>query len=143
MSPYAFMDTAGWLALLNSRDGLHAQAIAVRGELQRRRVRLITTEFVLIEVADAFAEPPLRTVSVEFYRGLRQANTPFAVEILPLSGDLLAKGWALYGQRPDKGWGLTDCTSFIVMQEEGIREAFTSDHHFAQAGFTILLSHKP
>lgn len=111
------MDTAGWLALLNPRDGLHTQAVVVRNDLQRRRVKLTTTEFVLMEVADAFAEPPLRAVAVEFYRGLRQADTSQAVEIVAADADLLAKGWTLYGQRPDKGWGLTDCISFIVMQE--------------------------
>ncbi len=142
-APQAFVDTAGWLALLNPRDGLHTQAVVVRNDLQRRRVKLTTTEFVLMEVADAFAEPPLRAVAVEFYRGLRQADTSQAVEIVAADADLLAKGWTLYGQRPDKGWGLTDCISFIVMQEQGIAEALTSDHHFAQAGFATLLSHKP
>jgi predicted nucleic acid-binding protein len=137
------MDTAGWLALLNARDGLHAQAMRVRGQLQQSRVKLITTEFVLIEVADAFAEPPLRAIALEFYRGLRQANTPFAVEIVPVSENLLVQGWRLYSQRLDKGWGLTDCISIVVMQEQGITDAFTSDHHFAQAGFNTLLSHKP
>jgi hypothetical protein len=35
----------------------------------------------------------------------------------------------------DKDWSLTDCTSFIVKQEQGITDAITSDQHFAQAGF--------
>ena len=140
-SPFVFVDTAGWIALLNPKDGLHSQAISVRNDLQQHRVKLITTEFVLIEVADAFAEPPLRSVAFEFYRGLRQNDTPFAVQIVPVSEDLLAKGWTFYSRRPDKGWGLTDCTSFVIMQEYGIAEAFTSDHHFTQAGFTVLLSH--
>jgi uncharacterized protein len=38
-------------------------------------------------------------------------------------------------QRPDKEWSLTDCISFIVMEEHGLTEALTADHHFAQAGF--------
>jgi len=142
-SPFVFVDTAGWLALLNPRDGIHTQATSVRGDLRRRRVKLVTTEFVLIEVADAFAEPPLRAVAVEFYGGLRQGNTPMTLEVVPVSEDLLAKGWMLYGQRPDKGWGLTDCISMVVMHERGITDAFTSDDHFTQAGFTVLLSHKP
>lgn len=142
-NPSAFLDTAGWLAMLNTKDGLHTQAITVRDALQKRRVQLLTTEFVLIEVADAFAAPPLRAVTTEVYRGLRQATTASAIEIISLSEDLLAKGWNLYSQRPDKEWGLTDCTSFVVMQEQRITEAFTSDHHFTQAGFIALLSHKP
>lgn len=28
---------------------------------------------------------------------------------------------------------------FVVMQKRGIREALAADHHFEQAGFTILL----
>jgi predicted nucleic acid-binding protein len=39
----------------------------------------------------------------------------------------------------DKPWGLTDCLSFIVMQERGITEALTADEHFRQAGFVPLL----
>ena len=39
-----------------------------------------------------------------------------------------------------KEWGLTDCTSFVVMMESQITQAFTSDHHFEQAGFEKLLS---
>jgi len=33
-----------------------------------------------------------------------------------------------------------DFASFIVMQERGITEAFTSDHDFEQAGFRCLLA---
>ena len=42
-------------------------------------------------------------------------------------------------QRLDKDWSLTDCISFIVMRRRGLTDALTSDHHFEQAGFTILL----
>ena len=31
------------------------------------------------------------------------------------------------------------CISFVVMNERGITDALTSDHHFEQAGFQILL----
>ena len=53
------------------------------------------------------------------------------------------EGLALFEARPDKSWGLTDCTSFVVMQRDGIRDALTSDHHFAQAGFRALLRLEP
>ena len=46
----------------------------------------------------------------------------------------------MYEARADKTWGLVDCASFIVMADAGIQEAFTSDHHFEQAGFRRLLS---
>jgi predicted nucleic acid-binding protein len=61
------------------------------------------------------------------------------LQIIPVSPTLLADGWTLYCQRLDKEWGLTDCTSFVVMTQAQITQAFTSDHHFEQAGFIKLL----
>ena len=48
-------------------------------------------------------------------------------------------GWELYSNRLDKDWGMIDCISFVIMQERNLTEAFTSDHHFEQAGFNVLL----
>ena len=42
--------------------------------------------------------------------------------------------------RPDKDWSLTDCISFVVMEGQQIEQALTADHHFRQAGFTVLLA---
>jgi uncharacterized protein len=101
-----FVDAAAWIALINRRDDLSARAWQVMRDLQKRRTRLVTTEFVLLEVADS---------------------------------ELFAAGWTLYAERTDKEWSLTDCISFAVMTERRITDAFTSDHHFEQAGFHKLL----
>lgn len=61
------------------------------------------------------------------------------VEIVPLTEQLYGEAWLLYQNRSDKEWGLTDCASFVVMRERGMREALTADHHFQQAGFQALL----
>lgn len=80
--------------------------------------------------------PNFRSTTIRFINRLRQ--TPI-LRIIPLSEELLANGWILYSQRLDKDWGLTDCTSFVAMLSEHITQAFTSDRHFEQAGFTKLL----
>lgn len=41
-------------------------------------------------------------------------------------------------QHADKADSFTDATSFIVMQDRNITEAFTFDKDFAQAGFTTI-----
>jgi predicted nucleic acid-binding protein len=61
------------------------------------------------------------------------------VEICPMSAELYSRAFQLYRQRPDKEWGLTDCISFIVMSDRGITEALTTDLHFRQMGFRVLL----
>lgn len=81
-----FVDTVAWIALFNSRDDLHAAAIERRKELYRRKTPLLTTEFVLIELADAFATPPLRTsavavLTIEVSEGLlSSADNPSSVD---------------------------------------------------------------
>jgi uncharacterized protein len=61
------------------------------------------------------------------------------VDIVHVDPTLDAQAWQLFTERPDKGWSLVDCASFVVMRQRGILEAFTTDHHFEQAGFVCLL----
>jgi hypothetical protein len=61
------------------------------------------------------------------------------VEVIPVSEALYQRGFQLYAQRIDKDWGIIDCISFVVMQEQGLTDALTTDIHFQQAGFRALL----
>jgi predicted nucleic acid-binding protein len=45
----------------------------------------------------------------------------------------------LLQQRLDKSWSLCDAVSFLLMQQHGLLETLTTDHHFEQAGFVRLL----
>lgn len=49
----------------------------------------------------------------------------------------------LYKNRPDKHRSLTDCVSFLIMEEQQIQNALTSDHHFQQAGYRAMLRPEP
>lgn len=136
MTP-VFVDTAGWIALLDASDALHSPALHVMKALHQRQNPLVTTELVFIELANALAGPGFRTRTIGFVDRLRRNPD---LEIVAVSEALVTAGWALYRQRPDKAWGLIDCTSFVVMQQRGLHEAFTADHHFEQAGFVRLLA---
>jgi predicted nucleic acid-binding protein len=71
---------------------------------------------------------------------LRSEST---VKIIPSNAELFAAGVKLYAERPDKEWSLTDCISFVIMQQEGLSDALTGDRHFEQAGFRALLRRQP
>ncbi len=131
-----FVDTAAWLALLNIDDALHAHAQRVMSTLRQQRMSLVTTEFVLLEVADALSAPTQRARTVGFINGLRRMPI---LSIIPASQSLFVDSWTLYSNRLDKDWSLTDCSCFVVMTKEHITQAFTSDHNFEQAGFIKLL----
>jgi uncharacterized protein len=127
-----FVDTSYYLALLNENDEYHAAALAKSGEL----TSIVTTAWVLTELADAMCRPRHRQLVSEFIRDLRGEHR---VTIVELSPSLFDRGMQLFESRLDKSWSLTDCISFIVMQDRNLTEAMTADHHFEQAGFAILL----
>jgi len=130
------VDTAAWIALVNTRDELHERAKRTMAELGHSKVALVTTEFILIEVANAFCASAWRDKAIKLIDGLRSLPN---VQIIGADSSLLAEGWEIYSGRLDKEWSLTDCVSIAVMQKEEIKQAFTSDHHFEQAGFVKLL----
>lgn len=131
-----FIDTAGWLALINESDSLHKKAKEVEKSLKANKCLWVTTDFILIEVADALCAVSQRSKTAKFLQNIRKLKSVFVVA---LEQELLQQGLELYQSRLDKDWGLTDCISFVVMQHRGITEAFTSDKHFEQAGFTRLM----
>ncbi|MFC1805895.1 type II toxin-antitoxin system VapC family toxin [Planctomycetota bacterium] len=128
-----FADSFYYLALWNRHDAYHERAEALSTSV---RGGIVTTAWVLTEVADALSGRADRQGAVRLIGALRADPQ---CRIVPASQDLFERGWRLYAQRPDKDWSLTDCISFVVMRDHGITEALTADHHFEQAGFTILL----
>lgn len=129
-----FADTFFFFAYLNAQDAAHAAAAQYFDTFDGH---LVTTEWVMTELADGMAGISDREKFAEFHGALR-CNP--SVTIVPSGPELFAKGLELYSARKDKEWTLTDCISFVVMKSEGLDEALTGDHHFRQACFAILLA---
>jgi uncharacterized protein len=132
----AFLDTNGWVALLNSSDTLHSIASTAWQDLRRQGCSIVLTDWVIAETGNGLARTSARSRFADAVELIR--SSPHA-RIISISERLFLEALDLYTKRPDKTWGLVDCASFIVMEEEGINEAFTNDRHFVQAGLTCLL----
>lgn len=130
-----FLDTAFIQAMLNRRDSLHNEALRVWPRVSAAR-ETITTEAVIVEVCNGFSALN-RNAAIEFVRGLLKNPR---VTVIPATTKLFQRSLDIYEQHTDKHWGLTDCMSFIVMRDEEVHLAATSDRHFRQAGFTALMS---
>lgn len=133
---HVFVDTVALIALINTRDSLHTDAKDLFIGLRKNRTRFITSEFVLLELANAFSGMGFRERAAAFISGLQTSSD---VQIIPASTELFSSGLELYRSRPDKEWSLVDRVSFGIMENKAIRTAFTGDHHFEQAGFAALL----
>lgn len=128
-----FADTVFYIALLNPRDEYHETACKLAAAFGGS---MVTTAWVITEVANQMSKPRNRA---EFVSLLSDLENHDRVDILPPDRELYDRGLQLYAKRMDKEWSLTDCISFVVMEDRGLTEAMTADHHFEQAGFTILL----
>ena len=131
-----FADTVFLIALVVRADQYHSRA---QGWLRRVGGRIVTTDAVLIETANALSRPEWRQHAVTLIDRLVQRSD---VAILS-ANDLWKRGLELYRNRPDKGWSLTDCMSFVAMTDAGLSDALTADEHFRQAGLRAILLNEP
>ena len=139
MARAVFWDTAAFVALGNADDKLHKAATAVSQKLALEKAHILTTDAVLIKVANTFSKVAWLTAAQQIIAAVRQSADMGAVTVVHVDEELWDRGWRLFVERSDKNWGLTDCISFVVMQDRQISQAFTSDHHFEQAGFMRLI----
>jgi predicted nucleic acid-binding protein len=131
-----FLDSSYLIALAVPADQHHDKAVDLFTEVRRQPRSLITTQAVMLEVADALAKPNHRESAVQLLRAFEADPT---VEVVPLTQELYLRGLDLFASRHDKEWALTDCLSFVVMNERAIKQALTTDENFQQAAFTALL----
>jgi predicted nucleic acid-binding protein len=128
-----FADSYYYLAVINDRDQGHAKAVQFAKTF---RGQTLTSEWILTELGDALTEPQRRSA---FFAVLQRLQNNPRVTIVEATHETFIRGVDLFRNRPDKHWSLTDCISFVVMEEHGVCEVLTADHHFEQARFVALL----
>ena len=129
-----FLGTAFVQALLNRHDQYHDQAKVLLPRVQAA-AQVWTTEAVLVEIGNALSACN-RQAAVQF---IEQCYHTPNIHVVSVDTSLLLRALQLYHSRLDKTWGLTDCISFVTMQERDLSHALTTDRHFEQAGFQNVL----
>lgn len=138
--PTVFADAGYWIGLLFQGDQLHEQATTLTKRLAP--LDIVTTQMVAVEVFNHASRigPADRQVVVEWLRDLEVSER---VEIVPQTAEQFRAAAERFAARSDQSWSLTDCASFLLMEERGIDEALAYDRDFEQAGFTALLRSEP
>jgi uncharacterized protein len=136
-----FLDTSYAVALSAPSDENHERAAELAEQLETSNTYFVTTRAILLEIGNALSKLRHRTAAVRLLTALE--NDP-KVEIVSASDELhrtscIRRAFDIYRDRFDKEWGLIDCMSFVVMNDQGLTEALTADNHFRQAGFHVLL----
>jgi predicted nucleic acid-binding protein len=127
-----FVDTSAWLAYVNRTDRAHKR---VAKALRKFDGRLVTTNFVFDEavtVCRIRLNHPTALLMGDLLRD------PEVVDLVRVEEADERAGWELFGQREDKSYRFTGCTSFAVMRRLGLEQAAALDADFAREGFAVL-----
>ena len=132
----AFADTSAWLAAQNPRLEDHEATLEQLAAFEKDGIRIITTGFVVAEMHAMLLRRQGPAAALEFLDGV---DADPSCDVVDVDGELVSAAtdrWLrVFRDRP---FSLCDAVSFEVMRREGIRQAFTLDHHFAVAGFAML-----
>jgi predicted nucleic acid-binding protein len=127
------IDTSGLLCLYHRSEPFHERACAAYATAGQR----LTHDYVLAEfVALANARRLPRTAALEFAIDL--IDNP-DIETVWVDELLHREAMSLLQARSDKSYSLADAVSFVLMRQNDLDEALTTDHHFEQEGFRRLL----
>ena len=96
----------------------------------------MTTDYVLDETVTLLR---MRSQAhlIEAFLSVTMSSPSCGIEWMDAGRFETAKTFLL--QHADYAYSFTDCFSFCVMSQFGLREALTKDAHFQQAGFKPLL----
>src|SRR5258708_2264815 len=131
-----FMDTAGFLALWDASDEHHKAAVGLQAQLARKRRHFLTTDYVVDETVTLLLVRHSHVAACDF---LETVGAGESLRLEWTTPDRFHAASGFFVRHGDKEWSFTDCVSFTLMHKLRIRDGFTTDHHFRQAGFNPLL----
>ena len=132
-----FVDTGGWIAILNRRDQHHQDAVTIFNTLQQQQMRLLTTDYVIDETATRLRYDTNHSIAVMFLTRIELLVETGVLTFVEVDKDVFEKAKALFRQYDSTRLSFTDCTSFVVCRENNISEAFAFDQHFPIMGINL------
>ncbi|MGC2289152.1 MAG: type II toxin-antitoxin system VapC family toxin [Thermoplasmata archaeon] len=128
-----FVDSSAWLAVSDVRDGNHKSALAFNGRLiQGAEGRLLTSDYIMDETLTLLRKRTGADITKRFVSGLEASSS---VQVIWVTTAHYRAALELFLGQRQTSWSFTDCTSFAIMHELGVRKVFTFDSDFLQAGF--------
>jgi uncharacterized protein len=126
-----FVDTSAIYALLDRDDTHHRKARGTLQRLGKQSAQPLLTNFVRAECHALVLNRLGATVA-------RRWLTENVWPIERITPDDEVAAIEIVRAHVDKGYSLTDATSFAVMKRLRVGVAFAFDRHFAQFGFELV-----
>lgn len=130
-----FVDTGAWKALYDKDDALHDLAVQTSLNLKAQKAAFVTSNFICDETITLLRVKTGHEPATKFGDNLWGSRI---INIVHVAREIENQAWEIFKKYSDKSFSFTDCTSFVVMQQLEITQAFTFDSHFRQFGFQTL-----
>ena len=131
---FLFVDTAGWMACADGADPAHRKACAARDEWLEQEGRLLTTDYIIDETLTLLRLRLSMEAAENWWHRIAVSKR---LQRESINQERAERARGIFFRYRDKLFSFTDCTSFAVMREMGLRQALTTDTHFRQAGFQM------
>jgi predicted nucleic acid-binding protein len=129
-----FADTSWWVAWALPADTRHEEALAMLGGL-RRSEQILTTNLVAGETWTFLRRKDSHRTALAFLDRLEVLSNAERLVVHRVTEDQEAAAWGLLRKHDERVYSYVDATSFRVMRDRRLREAFAFDQDFAAAGF--------
>ena len=126
-----FIDSGGFLALLDRDDPFHPAARAIAARLETSRAQAFTSNYVVDEACTLVRARTNHARAVEFLRSLKTSG----IRLLRVPPAIEAEAERIFIRYSDKDFSFTDCTSFALIDARGLEAALAFDRHFTQYRF--------
>lgn len=130
-----FCDTSALYALIDRRDANHDAVREAVERVVRAGRLLVTTDYVVAEAVNLANARGGRFVASRLLDLIEQSA---GIRMEWIGVERFSRTKVYFRKNADHSYSFTDCTSFVVMKEERITDALTTDAHFREAGFKVL-----
>ena len=134
-----FGDTSFFFALVAKRDPAHRPAVTAYEKLLRSGIRVVTTDYVIDEtltLTKARIDAPTALTLLD------RMERSESIDLEMSNSERFLASKQYFRKHSDHGYSFTDCASFVIMNELEVDAALTTDRHFKEAGFAVLLPTK-
>ncbi len=121
--------------MADERDVLHVKCMKARDRWLEQGGVLVTSDYVMDETLTLIR---MRISIDAAERWWEQVAESPRLRWERIDAQRAEKARIWFFKWKDKSFSFTDCTSFILMRELGIKKSLTTDKHFLAAGFEIL-----
>ena len=126
------VDASALIALFDPADQYHEQALNFRDAfILRYDIHLFTTNYVYSEAMSHLTHLPVEVLRrLDAFIRFPTDGSPLRMKQLWVKKSTIEKAIPIYFKYIKRDFSITDCTCFVLMEEYGIRAAFTFDDDY-------------